>query len=92
MVNSIISSSIMTKRSYVTECWGGKRISLFQLDGQFNHINIAGSDHLNNPHYIAVNSQLQDHLSVAGMQQSSHCLYVYTGWQLCEQVWHTRHW
>ena len=64
--------TVHNDKVYVTECWCGKRISVFQLDGQFSHI--IGSGHLSNPHYIAVNAN--DQLLVADLNQ--HCISIFT--------------
>ena len=59
-------------KMYVTECGGGKRISVFQLDGQFSHI--IGSFHLSNPQYIAVNTNEQ--LLVTDFHHN--CIFMFT--------------
>ena len=63
--------TVHNDKVYVAECWG-KRISVFQLDGQFSHI--IGSGQLGNPHYIAVNTN--DQLLVA--DYSHHCISIFT--------------
>ena len=63
--------TVHNDKVYVAEC-SGKRISVFQLDGQFSHI--IGSGHLSNPHYIAVNSNNQ--LLVA--DYNHHCIFIFT--------------
>ena len=63
--------TVHNDKVYVAECWGN-RISVFQLDGQFSHI--IGSGQLDNPHYIAVNTN--DQLLVA--DNSHHCISIFT--------------
>ena len=65
---------------YVTESRGGKRISVFQLDGHFNHI--IGSGHLSNPHYIAVNTN--DQLLVADCDHHSVFMFTLDGKYVCK--------
>ena len=52
--------------------WGGNRISVFQLDGQFSRT--IGSGHLSNPYHIAVTSN--DQLLVA--EYVHHCISIFT--------------
>ena len=63
--------TVHNDKVYVTECHG-KRILVFQLDGQFNHI--IGSDHLSNPHYISFTAN--DQLLVVGCRPN--CIYTFT--------------
>ena len=63
--------TVHNDKVYVAECWG-KRISVFQLDGQFSHTIESG--HLSNLHYIAVNTN--DQLLVANC--GHHCISIFT--------------
>ena len=70
-LDSPLGITVHIDKVYVNECWG-KRISVFELDGQFSHI--IGSGHLKNPHYIAVSPN--DQLLVA--DYSHHCISMFT--------------
>ena len=62
---------VHNSKLYVVEC-GNSRISVFQLDGQFNHI--IGSFHLSNPYYIAVSTNDQFLVTNYG----HHCISIFT--------------
>ena len=71
-LNRPLGITVHNDKVYVTESWSGKRVSVFQLDGQFSHI--IGSGNSSNPHYIAVSTN--DQLLVADC--GYHCIFMFT--------------
>ena len=56
-LNRPLGITVLNNKVYVTKSWGGKRVSVFQLDGQFSYT--IGSGHSSNPHYIAISTNDQ---------------------------------
>ena len=69
-LNNPLGILVNNRQVYVAEN-SGKRISVFQLDGQFSHI--IGSGYLKSPCYVAVNA---DQLLVADC--GHHCISMFT--------------